>query len=313
MLRHLAGKLVGWPVGLRRSISLSFFGAALIVALGQQPASTVQEIAPGVYFRQGDRDRRQPANTSWVIFRDYVVLIDANTPWGIREILPEVRKTTEKPIRYVFDTHYHWDHTWGNSALADTGAVIVCSQDCAEELRTKGKREWERNPTGGEYSLAPYRMEQPAVSFGDFLALDDGQRRLELRKVGPAHTIGDTVAYLPHEQILFTGDLCVNWKSGNNLGDRDADHQNWVRALDKMTTWSVMTVIPGHGSPGTPQILRAQSAFINDLWKQVSAGKRAGKTPEQLIQEINLGPHGDFAADSQQNAAAIRNVYAKAP
>jgi cyclase len=313
MLLHLAGRLVGWPVGLRRSILLSFFGAVLIVALGQQPANIVRQIAPGVYFRQGDRDRRQPANTSWVIFRDYVVLIDANTPWGIREILPEVRKTTDKPIRYVFDTHYHWDHTWGNSVLADTGAVIVCSQDCAEELRTKGKREWERNPTAGEYSLAPYRMEQPAVAFGDLLALDDGQRRLELRKVGPAHTIGDAVAYLPHEQILFTGDLCVNWKSGNNLGDRDADHQNWVRALDQMMTWSVMTVIPGHGSPGTPQTLRAQSAFINDLWKQVSAGKRAGKTPEQLIQEINLKPHGDFAADSQQNAAAIRNVYAKAP
>jgi hypothetical protein len=63
MLRHFAGKLVGWPVGLRRSILLSFFGTVLIVALGQQPASTVREIAPGVYFRQGDRDRRQPANT----------------------------------------------------------------------------------------------------------------------------------------------------------------------------------------------------------------------------------------------------------
>jgi hypothetical protein len=86
-----------------------------------------------------------------------------------------------------------------------------------------------------------------------------------------------------------------------------------VRALDQMTTWNLKTVIPGHGSPGTPATLRAQSAFINDLWKQVSAGKHAGKTAEQLIGEINLIPHGDFAADSQQNSAAIRNVYAKAP
>jgi glyoxylase-like metal-dependent hydrolase (beta-lactamase superfamily II) len=312
MLRHLAGRLGVWPVALRRSILLSVFGAVLMVAWAQQPATTVRQLAPGVYFRQGDRDRRQPANTSWVVFRDYVVLIDANTPWGIREILPEVRKTTDKPIRYVFDTHYHWDHTWGNSVLADTGAVIVCSRDCAEELRTKGKSEWERNPTTGEYSLTAYRMEQPAIAFGDFLAFDDGQQRLELRKMGPAHTIGDAVAYLPREEILFTGDLCVNWKSGNNLGDRDADHPNWVRALNQMTTWNVKTVIPGHGSPGTPQTLHAQSAFIDDLWKQVSAGKRAGKTPEQLIHEINLAPHGDFAADSQQNTAAIRNVYAKA-
>ena len=80
-----------------------------------------------------------------------------------------------------------------------------------------------------------------------------------------------------------------------------------------MAAWNVKTVIPGHGSPGTPQTLRAQSAFIDDLWKQVSAGKRAGKTAAQLIQEINLTPHGDFAADPQQTASAVRNVYAKAP
>src|SRR5438874_11537734 len=134
MLRRLTGNPVLSTNSLRRSVLLSVFGAALIVAFGQQPASAVRQIAPGVYVRQGDRDRRQPANTSWVIFRDYVVVIDANTPWGIREILPEIRKTTAKPIRYVFDTHYHWDHTWGNSVLVDAGVSVVCSRDCAAEL-----------------------------------------------------------------------------------------------------------------------------------------------------------------------------------
>ena len=301
---------------MRRILLLSVSVALLFVALAQQserPSARVRQLAPGVYTRDGDRDRRQPANTSWVIFRDYVVVIDANTPWGIREILPEVRKTTAKPIRYVFDTHYHWDHTWGNSVLVDSGVVVVCSQDCAQELSTKGKREWERNPTSGEYSLTPYRMEQPGIAFGDFMALDDGERRLELRRMGPGHTIGDSVAYLPREGILFTGDLCVNWRSGNNVSDRDANHPNWVRALNEMATWNVKTVIPGHGSPGTTETLRAQSAFINDLWTQVSAGKRAGRTADQLVHEINLSPHGDFAADAQQNAAAIRSVFAKAP
>lgn len=301
---------------MRRSVLVGLFGALLFVALGQQSdrvTGRVRQLAPGVFFRQGDRDRRQPANTSWIVFRDYVVVIDANTPWGMREILPDIRKSTDKPIRYVFDTHYHWDHTWGNSVMVDAGVIVVCSQDCAQELLTKGKREWDRNPTNGEYSLTPYRMEQPGIAFGDFLALDDGERRLELRRMGPAHTIGDAVAYLPHEGILFTGDLCVNWRSGNNLTDRDANPLNWVRALNELATWNVKTVIPGHGSPGTTDTLRAQSAFIDDLWKQVSAGKRAGKTAEQLIPQINLAPHGDFAADTTQNAAAIRAVYAKAP
>jgi len=83
--------------------------------------------------------------------------------------------------------------------------------------------------------------------------------------------------------------------------------------LNDMATWNVKTVVPGHGSVGTVDTLRAQSAFIDDLWKQVSAGKRAGKTVDQLLQQIDLSKHGDFAADVQQNQAAIRQVFRKAP
>lgn len=131
--------------------------------------------------------------------------------------------------------------------------------------------------------------------------------------MGPAHTIGDAVAFLPNEGILFTGDLCVNWRFGNNVGDRDADHVRWVQVLNELASWNVKTVIPGHGEPGTVATLRAQSAFLDDLWKQVSAGKKAGKTVEQLQKEVDLSKHGDFAADPEQNQTAIRQVFRKAP
>ena len=250
---------------------------------------------PGVYSRQGDKDAQQPANTSWVEFRDFVVVIEANTPWGIKATLPEIRKTTSKPIRYAFDTHYHWDHTQGNSVVADDGVTVICSQDCASELGTKGKAEWEQmSKRTGEYSLAPYRLQQPSVMFGDFMAIDDGERRLELRRVGPAHTIGDAVAFLPKEGILFTGDLCVNWRFGNNVGDRDADHQHWVQVLNEMATWNIKTVVPGHGSVGTVETLKAQSAFIDDLWKQVSGWKegrqdrRSTRKRDRLVEARRL-------------------------
>jgi len=301
---------------MRRSLlpvaALLLLGAAY-VQTQSQPRS-VRQIAPGVYTRFGDRDARQPANTSWIEFQQFVVVIEANTPWGIRAILPEIRKTTSKPIRYVFDTHYHWDHTQGNSVMADEGVTVVCSQDCASELATKGKGEWDQmSKRTDEFSLAPYRMQQPSIVFGDFMAIDDGQRRLELKRVGPAHTIGDAVAFLPNEGILFTGDLCVNWRSGNNVSDRDADHPHWVQVLSDLATWKVKTVVPGHGDLGTVETLRAQGAFLDDLWKQVSAGKKAGRTADQLAAELNLSRHGDFAADQQQNQSAIRAVFRKAP
>ncbi len=279
----------------------------------ESQTGAVRQLAPGVYSRQGDRDARQPANTSWVEFRDFVVVIEANTPWGIKSTLPEIRKTTSKPIRYAFDTHYHWDHTQGNSVMSDEGVTVVCSQDCARELAVKGKTEWDQMSKRTDYSLAPYRLQQPSVVFGDFMAFDDGERRLELRRVGPAHTIGDAVAFLPKEGILFTGDLCVNWRSGNNVGDRDADHQHWVQVLNDLARWDVKTVVPGHGELGTIATLRAQSAFLDDLWTQVAGGKKAGKSLEQLLKDVNLSRHGDFAADEQQNQSAIRAVFRKAP
>jgi cyclase len=291
--------------------------ALLFVAYERTAVSqsgSVKQLAPGVFSRQGDTDARQPANTSWIEFRNFVVVIDANTPWGIRAILPEIKKTTSKPVRYVFDTHYHWDHSQGNSVMADEGVTVICSQDCASELSTKGKEEWASGAKRtDQYSLAPYRMELPSVVFDNFMAIDDGERRLELRRVGPAHTIGDAVAFLPKEGILFTGDLCVNWRSGNNVGDRDADHPHWAQVLNDMARWNLKMVIPGHGDPGTVDTLKAQSAFLDDLWKQVSAGKKAGKTVDQLLKDVDLSKHGNFAADAQQNLSAIRQVFRKAP
>src|SRR6187549_193147 len=164
-------------------LGVVLLSAAAYVNTEQTPLRSVRQIAPGVYTRFGDKDVREPANTSWIEFKDFVVVIEA--------ILPEIRKTTSKPIRYVFDTHYHWDHTQGNSVMADEGVTVVCSQDCASELATKGKGEWDQmSKRTGEYSLAPYRLQQPSVVFGDFMAIDDGERRLEFRRVGPAHTIG---------------------------------------------------------------------------------------------------------------------------
>jgi glyoxylase-like metal-dependent hydrolase (beta-lactamase superfamily II) len=291
---------------------------ALLLVAYERTAVTqsrsVRQLAPGVFSRQGDTDARQPANTSWIEFRNFVVVIDANTPWGIQAILPEIKKTTSKPVRYVFDTHYHWDHSQGNSVMADEGVTVICSQDCASELSTKGKEEWASGAKRtDQYSLAPYRMEPPSVVFDNFMAIDDGERRLELRRVGPAHTMGDAVAFLPKEGILFTGDLCVNWRSGNNVGDPDADHPHWAQALNDMAGWNLKIVIPGHGDPGTVDTLKAQSAFLDDLWKQVSAGKKAGKTVDQLLKEVDLSKHGNFAADAQQNQTAIRQVFRKAP
>jgi cyclase len=286
---------------------ITIFGILLILSASQD--HPVRQLAPGVFSWQGDTRLRKPANCTWIVFQDYVFVIDANFPWGAREILPEIRKTTGKPIRYVFDTHYHSDHTFGNSVFVDAGAAIVCSQDCANELAAKGKPEWDKWKETGEHSLQGFRLEYPSIVFTDKMAFDDGKHRVELTRVGPGHSIGDAVAWLPREKILGTGDLSVNWTFGNNVSDRDADHDNWIRVLDELARWDVTTVVPGHGDLGSTATLRGQRAYLADMVQQVRAGIQSGKTADQLAESIDLSRHKPFGVNREANARSIRGMY----
>jgi glyoxylase-like metal-dependent hydrolase (beta-lactamase superfamily II) len=307
----------------QRIVASCVFALLLLVAARSQERK-VFELAPGVFFWQGDTSIRRPSNCTWVLFKDYVVVIDANFPWGAREILPEIRRTTKLPIRFVFNTHYHADHTFGSGIFEDTGATIVCSRECMAELRTKGEADWRnqvlnraQRPNASPHDKAVaeetlakrYRIVYPTLLFDEKMAFDDGERRLELIRMGPGHSKGDAVAYLPREKILVTGDLCVNWTSGNNVGDQDADHDNWVGALNKMAQWDVKIVVPGHGQPGNIETLKGQSAYLRDMIDQVRAGIQASKTADRLAQEVDLSHHHPFGARSSANA--VRTIYRK--
>jgi cyclase len=298
---------------MKRAFLVSTFAIVLLGAFLREAASQsnfTHQIAPGVFYRAADRDKRIIANTGWVAFRDYVLVIDANFPWGARAVLDDIRKTTGKPIRFVFDTHYHSDHSFGNSVFVDAGATIVCSEECVAESKAKNTPAWNSNTDTGEFSLKNYRLEHPQIGFRDKLVLDDGSHRVELVRMGPGHTRGDAVAYLPKERILFTGDLCVNF-AGNNMADPDADPDNWLRALDDLSTKDVGILIPGHGAQGSSDTIRGQRAYMADIINGVRTGIQKGATAEQLEKQIDLSKHNPWGKDDARNRTSIRAVYAK--
>jgi cyclase len=294
---------------MRIRIAATFTFALLLFFTARAQSSRVRQLAPGVYVWQGDRDAREPANCTWVVFKDYVLVIDANFPWGAREILPEIKRTTSKPIRFVFNTHYHGDHSTGNSLFVDAGATVVCSQACDGELRTKGAKAWANMKGDATHSMEGTRFEAAGITFSDAMAFDDGTQRVELTLLGPGHSRGDAVAYLPKEKILVTGDLCVTWGFGNNVADVDANYEHWLQAVDKMAGWDVKTVIPGHGTPADLSALRVQHEYLADMVNQVRAGMGAGKSADELARQIDLKKHGLIAGDADANASSIRAVY----
>jgi cyclase len=141
------------------------------------------------------------------------------------------------------------------------------------------------------------------------MAFDDGGHRVELKLMGPGHSKGDAVAWLPKERILFTGDMVVNWGSGNNAADIDADHDHWLQALNKMAALSPSIVVVGHGTLGGPADLRAQHAYLADMVDTVRQGIAAGKSEDEIAQ-TDLTRH-TIGAEKDRNIASLKAVYRK--
>jgi cyclase len=298
---------------MKRSLSLIVFSLLLLVAFYRDASSQpnlVREIAPGVFVRLAEPDKRIIANAGWVVFRDYVLVIDANYPWGARAILADLKKTTNKQIRFVFDTHYHADHAFGNSEFVDEGATIICSEECTAESKAKNPSAWTSDSGQGSFNLNQWRLEHPQVSFRDRLVFDDGTHRVELTRAGPGHTRGDAIAYLPKEKILFTGDLCVT-RAGNNIADPDADPENWVRALDKLSQIDVLTLVPGHGPIGNHESIAPQRKYLTALIDGVRAGIRRGENADQIAQSLDLTSVHPNGEDVTRNQVSIKAVYSK--
>src|SRR5213596_2101835 len=139
-------------------VSVGVFLFAALGQLGDAPPvmkfNDVQEVAPGVFFRYASisaTDKSVPfggCNNVWVVFRDYVVVIDANFPKEAGDVLAAVKKTTDKPVRYVLDTHHHGDHAYGNAVWATAGAKILGQTQCARLLRLNGPKQWEEAARG---------------------------------------------------------------------------------------------------------------------------------------------------------------------
>jgi cyclase len=262
------------------SAFLSLAAEAELLA-GRMPAGLSEAakedlIAPDVYFHEGDIADTADAvcNNGWIIFEDYVLVIDANYPAGARLIISKIRALTDKPIRFAFDTHHHGDHAYGNQVFVENGGVPVAHTGVVQEMRQYETGYYGHEPGRWEAAikdrldLKTTRLKPPSVLFSKDLIFDDGKHRVELMHLGVAHTHGDAVAWLPKERILFTGDVCVNGPY-NFVGDGDIG--KWIATLDAAKKLDAQVVCTGHGPRSTRAVLQDQQAFFVALREQVGA------------------------------------------
>jgi len=229
------------------------------------------------YTAEGD------PNTGIIIGDDAVLVLDTQaTPVMAQDVIRRIREVTDKPIKYVLMTHYHAVRVLGASAYkADH---IIASQDTRDLIVERGEQD-KASEIGRFPRLfqnvesVPPGLTWPTITFSGKMTLWLGSLEVQLLQLGRGHTKGDTVAWLPQQKILFSGDL-VEFDATPYAGD--AYFKDWPQTLDNIAALQPQQLVPGRGAAlTTPEQVAAGLAgtrsFIADVRDSVEAGVKAGK------------------------------------
>jgi glyoxylase-like metal-dependent hydrolase (beta-lactamase superfamily II) len=251
---------------------------ALFVSRSDAKPETVRLIAPGVWFREGDLETQGHCNNIIIEMKDYLIVVDANFPSGARGAMADAKRLSPKPVKYVFDTHHHGDHLYGNAVWTQAGATTLAFKGVADELKRLEPARW-LDTAKQRKDVAELNREGPEPPKQDLnepqFVLNDGSRKVEFRHFGWAHTRGDGFVYLPKEQVLCTGDAVVN---GPYNFTGDANIANWPSVIQAAARLKVKSVLPGHGLAAGPELLSGQAQFMTELYKAAKAAADQGKS-----------------------------------
>jgi glyoxylase-like metal-dependent hydrolase (beta-lactamase superfamily II) len=261
---------------------LALGALALFVSRTDAKPETIAQIAPGVWFREGDLKNLGHCNNIVIEMKNYLIVVDANFPSGARATMADVKRVSSKLVKYVFDTHHHGDHSYGNAVWTDAGATTLAYRGVAEEMLRYEPARWRQAEKERKDVADMHRpsVEPPKQTFaGNQFVLDDGARKVEFHFFGWAHTRGDGFVYLPKERILCTGDAVAN---GPYNYTADGNIANWPEVIRAAQKLKVKTVLPGHGVPGGPELLEGQALFMVELRTAVKSAVDQGGKPADL-------------------------------
>ena len=228
------------------------------------------------YTAEGD------PNTGIIIGDDAVLVLDTQaTPVMAQDVIRRIREVTNKPIRYVLLTHYHAVRVLGASAYG--AEHIIASHDTRDLIVERGEQD-KASEIGRFPRLfrnvesVPAGLTWPTITFSGKMTLWLGSLEVQLLQLGRGHTKGDTVAWLPQQKILFSGDL-VEFDATPYAGD--AYFREWPQTLDNLSALQPLQLVPGRGAAlTTPEAVAAGLAgtrsFIADVRASVEAGVKAG-------------------------------------
>jgi glyoxylase-like metal-dependent hydrolase (beta-lactamase superfamily II) len=239
------------------------------------------------YTAEGD------PNSGVIVGDDCCMVIDTTaTPVMARDLIARIRKVTDKPIKYVMLTHYHAVRVLGASAYFDEGAqAVIASQGTYELIKERGaddmKSEIERFPRLFQAVESIPGLTWPDITFDREMTLFLGKLEVKLMHLGPGHTRGDAIAWIPSQKICFSGDL-VEYSAGVYTGD--AQLEEWPTTLEALRALGAQKLVPGRGpalenAADVNKGIDYTKKWVTDLYNTAKAGVAAGRSLKQVFED----------------------------
>ncbi len=328
------------PAGVASAFNRTVIAQANAVITGK--AFKFEKVADGVYYATSTGAMVTGSNIPVIVNDSDVLIVDTgNSPAAARALAEDVKAITSNPIRYVVNTHFHYDHTDGNQVFAGSADIIgheyvrdailhlnvlerepfktsqlvnvpnrieMLKKQIAEEKDAARRTTLERQlavAQAGFEQLKEIRPTPPNVTYSSRLVLTRGTREIQLLFLGRGHTAGDTVVFLPKERIVCTGDLMESQVA--YMGDGLFD--DWITTLDALKRLEFDLVLPGHGVPfrGKAKITGFQE-YLKDVLAQTSALRAQGVAADEAARRVDLTSHRADFPEIRGPGAEVRGI-----
>lgn len=218
------------------------------------------------------------ANAGVIIGDNGVVVVDTfASPAAAAQLLAEIRKLTQLPVRFVVNTHYHLDHVAGNKLFADAGAVVLAHHHVRGWIHPENLKFFGDDVKPEQKAMVEALM-PPTAGYDQSVDLHLGTRAIRVQSF-PGHTGGDSVVFVPDANVAFLGDLFWRQIVPNMI---DASSAAWVTTLETLVKNADYTFIPGHGEIGTAKDLADFREYIATLRQLVADARARGQSGEAL-------------------------------